>query len=75
MKKNSFKTKVVWQSYRLIDKGKWHISWNNLLYYHSLKFTTPKPLKWFIRFVNDEDCLWIGLLGFVFIWYKNYYER
>lgn len=67
-----YKGGSVWKSYRIIDKGRWHISWDSLLRYDTLKFSTPKPLLWFLRFYNGKDCLWIKLLGFTFIWYKRF---
>ncbi|KKU30814.1 MAG: hypothetical protein UX45_C0034G0007 [Candidatus Uhrbacteria bacterium GW2011_GWF2_46_218] len=62
---------TIWKSYRLINKGRWHISWNSLLRYDNLKFSTPKPWLWFLRFYNPKNCLWCTLLGFTFIWYKR----
>ena len=67
-----FKGGTVWKSYRIIDKGKWHISWNSLLNYNNFLLSTPKLLYWFIRYKNDKDYCIIQLLGFTFIVYKNY---
>jgi len=67
-----YKGGTVWKSYRIIDKGKWHISWNSLFHYHDFSLTTPKPLYWFIRYVNDKDYFIIQLFGFTYIVYKNY---
>lgn len=70
MKNPFWNGKTCWRSYRLIDRGYWHISWNSLLCYDNFKFSTPKPWLWFFRTSNSKETLWIGLLGFVFIWYK-----
>ena len=62
--------KTIWESYRLIDKGKWHISWDSLLNYNNLKLSTPKPLTWFLRLSNSSESFLIKILGFTFIYYK-----
>ncbi len=67
-----YKGGTIWKSYRIIDRGKWHISWNSLFNYHNFSLSTPKPLYWFIRYVNDKDYFIIQLFGFTYIVYKNY---
>lgn len=71
MKNPFWNGKTIWRSYRLIDKIKWHISWDSLLQYHDFSLSTHKPLRWFIYYQNDSEYFILKFLGFTYIFYKT----
>ena len=67
---------TIWKAYRITGGKRWCVSWNSLLRYHDFSLSTPKPLCWFFRYVNNEYYLIIQLLGFIFIKHKiNKYDN